>query len=81
MPVANGLSVRMSTYCMHTHTLNVTLTPSQHNYSGGPPLLLQSVENIAVSAAVNLASNRMANVSQDGSMEAVFKTEHLGRTD
>ena len=55
--------------------------PSQHNYSGGPPLLLQSVENIAVSVAVNLASNRMANVSQDGSMEAVFKTEHLGRTD
>ena len=51
----------------------------QDTYSGGAPLLLQSVENIAVSAAVNLASNRIANVSQDGSMEAVFKSEHLGK--
>ena len=32
-----------------------------------------------MSVAVNLASNRMANVSQDGNMEAVFKSEHLGK--
>ena len=52
----------------------------QHPHSGGAPLLLHSVENIAVSVAANLASNRMTNVSQDGSMEAVFKAEHLGTT-
>ena len=61
-----------------THALCTSLPHSQHPYSGGAPLLLHSAENIALSVAANLASNRMTNVSQDGSMEAVFKTEHLG---
>ena len=67
------------TFFTHTHTWHVTLLPLQHPYSEGAPLLLHSVENISVAVAANLASNRNANVSQDGSMEAVFKTNHLGK--
>lgn len=64
--------------CMHVVPLWICcFFPLQHPYSGGAPLLLQSVENIAESVAVNLASNQMANVTENGSMEAVFMREHL----